>query len=456
MDLQPGVRQEKQHSSHALWSVLLDEPLRTRAQQAALYVGAQMQDPNTVERIVRQAREQSLFPSGGGLSQPAAVGQMVLFYEMLGRCFPHQGWEAPRQQYMRLLASTSQQQPLVSPALFYGTAGVLFVLESLSAGGTRYQQTLARLQQALWEQVGQTRWQPGVEEVANSDFELIAGAAGVLGVLVGLANPLEITRSTIQVLLDYLLWLAEPAQPPGQERWFCPVHLLIGEHQRQCFPQGQFNCGLSHGIPGPLAALALAELAGYQAPGLRDALAFASHWLIEHHTSDVWGINWPAAIPCEVASAPEQWGTLPGARAAWCYGAPGVARSLFLAGQALDDDHLCQFALNALLTVLRRPVPHRFIDSPTLCHGVAGLLQICLRFFHDTRDATLAEQIPLLVTQILDAFDAQSPLGFRDYERADMLVDQPDWLTGAPGTAMVLLAASCPVEPGWDRLLLVS
>ncbi len=68
----------------------------------------------------------------------------------------------------------------------------------------------------------------------------------------------------------------------------------------------------------------------------------------------------------------------------------------------------------------------------------------------------LAEQIPLLVTQILDAFDAQSPLGFRDYEPAGVLVDQPDWLTGAPGTAMVLLAASCPVEPGWDRLLLVS
>lgn len=452
---QPAVRQEKQHTSPAPWRVLLDEPLRMRAQEAALYVGKQMQDPATVEHIARQAREQSLFPTDWSLSQPTAVGHMVLLYEMLERCFPQQGWKTPRQQYARLLASTSQQHPLASPSLFYGTAGILFVLDSLSAGGTRFQQTLAGLQEALWEQVRQTRWHPGGAEVASRDFELIAGAAGVLGVLVGLANPLEITRSTIQALLEYLLWLAEPAQSPGQERWFCPVHLLHSE-QRQYFPQGQLNCGLSHGIPGLLAALALAERAGYQAPGLRDALAFVSHWLGEHHTSDTWGINWPAAIPGEVADSPEQWGTLPGARAAWCYGAPGVARSLFLAGQALDDEHLCQFALDALLTVLRRPVSHRLIDSPTLCHGVAGLLQICLRFFHDTQDATLAEQIPLLVTQILDVFDAQSPLGFRDYERADVLVDQPGWLTGAPGTAMALLAAACPVVPGWDRFLLLS
>ena len=35
-------------------------------------------------------------------------------------------------------------------------------------------------------------------------------------------------------------------------------------------------------------------------------------------------------------------------------------------------------------------------------------------------------------------------------------VDDPGLLTGAAGVALALLAACTPVEPAWDRMLLVS
>ncbi|WP_277752743.1 lanthionine synthetase LanC family protein [Streptomyces sp. L2] len=73
------------------------------------------------------------------------------------------------------------------------------------------------------------------------------------------------------------------------------------------------------------------------------------------------------------------------ARSAWCYGAPGVAHALWLAGTALGDHDLHDVATEAMAAVLRRPAHMRFIDSPTFCHGVAGLLQIVLRFAHATR-----------------------------------------------------------------------
>jgi len=50
----------------------------------------------------------------------------------------------------------------------------------------------------------------------------------------------------------------------------------------------------------------------------------------------------------------------------------------------------------------------------------------------------------------------ESLLGFRNLETADHEIDQPGLLDGTPGVALVLLAASTPVEPAWDRLFLLS
>src|SRR5215204_4002820 len=47
-------------------------------------------------------------------------------------------------------------------------------------------------------------------------------------------------------------------------------------------------------------------------------------------------------------------------------------------------------AVDAMQAVYRRPVEARNIDSPTFCHGVAGLLQVTLRSWHATRLPTFA------------------------------------------------------------------
>ncbi len=125
-------------------------------------------------------------------------------------------------------------------------------------------------------------------------------------------------------------------------------------------------------------------------------------------------MGWPDIIPLQASRAAKDWRALHGTRTAWCDGTPGVARSLWLAGQALEDDNLCQEAVKAIECSLRRPVRLRQINSPTLCHGVAGLLQICLRFAHESESTIVREHIPLLATQLLDAFNPDYPLGFRD------------------------------------------
>jgi hypothetical protein len=197
--------------------------------------------------------------------------------------------------------------------------------------------------------------------------------------------------------------------------------------------------------------MALAHADGVEVPGMRDAIASIAAWLRDNRVDDAWGINWPTmvALPGEARPAEPS-------RAAWCYGSPGVARALWLAGTALEDEHLMRVAIEAMRAVYDRPLPARQIDSPTFCHGVAGLLQITLRFAHDTREAVFTAAAADLTDQLLGAYDPDRLLGFCSLEPGGNEVDQAGLLDGAPGVALVLLAAATDVEPTWDRLFLLA
>jgi lantibiotic biosynthesis protein len=106
--------------------------------------------------------------------------------------------------------------------------------------------------------------------------------------------------------------------------------------------------------------------------------------------------------------------------------------------------------------VYRRPIAARQIDSPTFCHGVAGLLQITLRFANDTALPVFTGAAADLIEQLLSAYEPDSVLGYRNWEPSGMRVDHPGLLDGAPGVLLALLAASTDVEPLWDRAFLLS
>jgi hypothetical protein len=228
-------------------------------------------------------------------------------------------------------------------------------------------------------------------------------------------------------------------------------------------PNGDLNCGLAHGVPGPLALMSLALLQGVEVSGMRAAIGATADWLCEHRLDDEWGPNWPYSIPaeCVLGSAEHETAVATGveiaaSRSAWCYGAPGVARALWLAGEALGRDDLRTLATTAVRSALAKPHVERGIPSPTFCHGIAGFLQIALRFANDSPSYDLDDGAAELCEQLLTLYDPSAPLGYRSLERDGQLIDNPGLLDGAPGVALVLLAAATNVEPTWDRLFLLS
>jgi len=79
-----------------------------------------------------------------------------------------------------------------------------------------------------------------------------------------------------------------------------------------------------------------------------------------------------------------------------------------------------------------------------------------MRFANDSGASTIRAAAAALTGQLLTLYEPASLLGFRSVALGGKRVDQPGLLDGAPGVALVLLAAARDVEPGWDRIFLLS
>jgi hypothetical protein len=381
----------------------------------------------------------------------------------LDECFPGERWDLKAREHLQAAARATEASPELPLGLFSGLTGLAFAAWQLSRGGRRYLRLLKSLDHSTCFRImGAARSLRGRQGLSFAEFDAISGLSGVGAYLLCRRDePQMMTAlsSIVEGLVDLL------SEGNGLPRWYTPAHLLGDEQTRKYCPHGNLNFGLAHGIPAPLALLSLAYAAGVPAPGLAEAIAHTADWLCQSRFDDAWGINWPALLPLvetgtpdggrleapDVRSAPDG-----PSRCAWCYGSPGVARALWLAGEALHRDDYRKLAISALEAVFRRPVAVRRIGSPTFCHGVAGLLAITLRFAHDLGGSAFSAEIGALVQQLLDSYQPESLLGFRHLETKDNHMDQPGLLEGAPGVALALLASATSAEPTWDRLFLLS
>jgi lantibiotic biosynthesis protein len=418
-------------------------------------VATRLREPDRIEAATVAAARQTAYPKSV-YWEPHGVAQgdagLALMCGYLDACFPDEGWDAIAHRYLTLAARGAERSGYLATGLFSGLSGFAFAAWYLSRNGTRYQNLLRTIEEALLSRTVELADAlcRQKQDVSVGQFDLISGLSGVGAYLLCRKDDRK-AAAALRAVLRGLVALT--AEEDGVPLWYTPVHLLGDETMMRLYPNGNLNCGLAHGIPGPLALMALALHCGVKVEGLQQAIERVAVWLDQHRVDDGWGVNWPTAVPLTpvgTSSLEEP------SRSAWCYGSPGVARALWLAGEALDNPEYRELAIEAMKAVYRRPVRERRIDSPTFCHGVAGLLQITLRFAHDTGLPLFVEAAETLSEQLLSLHDPDSLLGYYSLEPGGQRVDQPGLLDGAPGVVLVLLAAATDVEPTWDRLFLLS
>ncbi|MDP9676529.1 hypothetical protein J2W97_002524 [Paenibacillus jamilae] len=366
---------------------------------------------------------------------------------------------------MKHIQASLAKKGLNDVSLYSGWTGIASSVREASNHGEYYSHFLQQIHEWMiplteqWLQLN-TAQLALHEGMPMQSFDTISGASGIGRYIVMNSTDPSCTP-LVEPILQFLTDLTYPIKihnryVPG---WYSPQKFQFLDRDKSNYAMGNFNCGMAHGIPGPLALLSVAYSSGIEVKGQYQAIETITEWLLKYKNEDTYGYYWPHIVPFEAETGSLQL-DLKRAREAWCYGTPGVACSLYLAGKALHDEELQKMAVKACIGAITYEVTKQEMDSSALCHGLAGLLTISWRMWCHSKEPAFIPLIQHLTSQLIDRFQADSPLGYLDPEpRADSSLA---WLTkaglleGVAGIASALLSVSENKEMPWDYMLMLS
>ena len=381
---------------------------------------------------------------GSGNEHPLLAGGasgLALFWAYLDAARP--GTDAGERAVTTLetcLEETARMDLI--PSLFSGFCGVGWVIEHLCRRFIASEEDLAAELDLVLDSLlrGRSKVQP---------YELVGGLAGVGTYLVErlgrpgaderLALVLDGLEEGAEVNAAGCTWLTRP-------EWLAPF-------RRQRMPEGHYNLGVAHGVPGVLGLLAAAKGAGFNDERLTPLAEGTVAWLLTQRGPAGEISVYPSTLLPDGSTEPT--------RTAWCYGDLGVAAMLLGAARAFERPEWEAEALTLARLAAARPVHATGVVDAGLCHGSAGLAHLFNRFYQATGEVVFREAA---LTWYTLTFELQRPgegyAGFVTWHAADgeegYWRGEAGFLTGIAGVGLALLAAVTEVEPAWDRVLLTA
>jgi lantibiotic biosynthesis protein len=258
----------------------------------------------------------------------------------------------------------------------------------------------------------------------------------------------ELVRLTVDALKN------SAVEHHGLRTWFNHPGKL-SRYSLQATPQGCYNLGLSHGVPGAIAFLAKAAATGV--PGARELASGAATWLFAQQRPYANGSRFTSnflADPLEDTA---------GSRLAWCYGDLGAAAAMLLSARCLRRSDWEATALDVARNAARRPVADSGVVDAGLCHGAFGNAHIFRRLHAATGEPCfLAAALRWVQAGFAMRQGGRGLAGCRAWVPArageparDPWQADPGLLNGFCGIGLVLLGLISPLEPAWDESLLL-
>ncbi|HYL06051.1 MAG TPA: lanthionine synthetase LanC family protein [Thermoanaerobaculia bacterium] len=354
---------------------------------------------------------------GLGLSRGQAG--LALFFACLERSLGHAAAGERARHHLDVAIAQLAEQAAADPSLYHGFAGVAWVAEHLAAGeaSAEDEDPNAEIDAALLSVLRRGPW--------RGEFDLMGGLVG-WGVYALERLPRPSAAAMLQLVVSRLAECAERAAQGIV--WRDPRNV-----RREPDP------GMAHGAAGAIALLARIVLEGAASPEAVSLLAAAV-----------------GAVLHRPRHGDDEEDDL-----AWCAGDAGLSVALLAASHACGREDWEQAALRTAAAAADRYPEDVGGFDPALCHGTAGLSHLFHRLYQATGDPALLAAARRWLERTLARRRPGSGIGGylcrgRQADGHFAWLADPGFLGGAAGIGLALLAAAAPVEPAWDRLLLLS
>jgi lantibiotic biosynthesis protein len=435
-----GAKAAMQKNRSNTWRPILEGSLHDRAIDA---VRAISDDVLTIGLKEDSENADPLLKNDDSYSLSSGKAGMALFYAYLSEL---QSKEKNRDAAIFLLeqAVDAFSSTRMFPSLYLGFTGVAWAAEHIQSrlGDSDEEDLNESIDEALMEWLDRPIW--------SEDYNLIRGLAGFGVYAVERAHK----PSAVQCLERIVALLDENCErKPEGITWHTSPDLLP-DHQRAECPNGYYNLGLAHGIPGLIALLGETYAAGVSVDRTWPLLEGAVRWLLAQKMTAQGEEFFPNRIAAEIEPSPS--------RLAWCYGDLGLSAAVMCAARLADEPSWEREALDIALRSANFSMERARVNDAALCHGAAGNAHIFNRFYQASGDERFKEAALFWFEQTLDMRSPGEGVGgFRSW-KVNMATtqfgweDDPGFLRGSVGIGLSLLAAVTSVEPDWDRVLLTS
>lgn len=280
-------------------------------------------------------------------------------------------------------------------------------------------------------------------------YDLIGGLVG-FGVYALERIDRPSARLVLERVVDRFDDMAEKREN-GHVTWFTPPEQLP-DHQRETSPNGYYNLGVAHGVPGAIPVLAAAAAIGIEKA--RPLVEGAVSWLLASQLPEGTGSRFGYTVSPGVENVSSS-------RLAWCYGDLGLAAALLAAAQVLGRKDWEEEAVSIARDCTGHPDETAGARDAGLCHGGVGIAHIYNRMYQTTGDEKLRAAAEHWYAKSLELREPdQGIAGYRSFFGG--FQNGPEWLAskgfleGAAGIALGLLAGVSDVDPQWDRVLCLS
>ncbi|HKD78059.1 MAG TPA: lanthionine synthetase C family protein [Candidatus Angelobacter sp.] len=282
----------------------------------------------------------------------------------------------------------------------------------------------------------------------NHHFDLMHGLVGI-GVYCLERAEVPTARRCLELIVARLSELVESSS--DGLCWHTHTHLLSPQ-RRQAYPQGYYNLGPAHGVPGVIALLGKIYASGISQKETRWLLEGAVRWLLRQRL--------PATAPSSFAALNVPGRSPESCRLAWCYGDAGVAATLLLAARCVGEPSWEREALAIGRRAASRNQETCGVVDACFCHGSSGLAHIFNRLFQATHDEVFALASRHWTERTLQfSSPGNGPAGYRiitpNHAGGRELQEKYGVLMGIAGIGLSLIAATSAVEPNWDRIFLL-